>query len=190
MKYIIGVVGESGAGKGTFSKVFSEITTGKKVSVIKFSDILFKTLQIWDLPPTRENLQNLPVAFVEKFGEGTLTNAVRNYIDQQESDIVIVEGVRWISDVPMIRSFENNSLVYVTAEPKLRYQRMKMRGEKAGEDKKTYEQFLEEEKAKTEINISKIGISADFKITNNGDLNGLREQVGEIYDRIFGKIGS
>ncbi len=187
MKYIIGVVGESGAGKGTLSSIFSNLSKKRKVSIIKFSDILFKTLALWNLAPTRENLQNLPIAFVEKFGERTLTNAVRNYISQQKSEIVIVEGVRWLSDVPMIRSFKDNNLVYVTADPKTRFKRMKLRGEKAGEDKKTYQQFLEEEKAATEINISKIGKSADFKITNNGDLDELKKQVKIIYYQMFEK---
>lgn len=181
MKLVIGVVGENGAGKGSFSSIFVKIAKGKTVSVIRFSDILYKTLDLWNLKTSRVNLQKLPVALNKAFGEGSLTRACEKQVKNQKADVVIVEGVRWLSDVPMIRSFKNNTLVYITANPKTRYLRMKKRGEKAGESKKTYPEFLSEEKAKTEAEIKNIGKMADYKFTNNGKVSDLKRQVVKFY---------
>ncbi len=177
MKLVIGVVGENGAGKGSFSEYLTRLNPDLKVTRLKFSDILFSTLKLWNLPLTRANLQNLSIIMDKQYGSGTLTRATEGAVTKNKSDIVIVEGVRWDSDVPMIHSFKRNALVYIIAKRKIRFERMKIRGEKVGESNLSYSQFLKEEKAKTEVAIGKIGRSADFKIENNGTQKEFERQV-------------
>ena len=181
MKYLIGVVGEIGAGKGTFSAIISELAGKKTLKKIRFSDVLTKTLKLWDIPLTRANLQNLAIIMDQQYGKGTLTHAAKLYINKQKADIVIIEGIRWQSDVPMIRSFPNSFIIYMTADPKIRFERLKIRNEKVGESTKTYKEFLAEEKAGTEVEIKKIGKDADFKFENNGDLGELKGKIKQFY---------
>lgn len=184
MKYLIGIVGENGAGKGAVSSIIKGIG-GSKVTILKFSDILFETLKLWDLPATRKNLQDLAIIMDAQYGKGTLTHAGSVYIKKQAADIIIIEGIRWTSDVAMIRSFKNSFIIYVTAKPKIRYERMKSRGEKVGEENKTFKQFLKEEKARTETEIKKIGKSADFKVKNNKGVDELKAQIKKIYKKMI-----
>lgn len=182
---IIGLVGEKGSGKETFTKFFCEAMTDHSVAVICFSDLLAETLTLWGMPVTRKNLQQLAGIMNTGFGEGTLTHAIRERIKLQSSDMVLLDGVRWESDWRMIRELPNSMLIYLTAKPKIRYERLKLRNQKVGESEATIEQFLEEEKAYTEIFIAKIGADADHTIENNGTLAEYRERVRVFIQAFF-----
>jgi dephospho-CoA kinase len=187
MKYLIGVVGENGAGKDTFTTFLTAAAAPLTVSKHRFSDVLYETLNSWGIETSRSNLQNLAIIMNKQFGKGSLTRAARTRVGSDEADIVIIEGVRWKSDEPMIRTFVNNLLVYITAEPKIRYGRMKTRGEKVGEKNFSYEQFEKEERAETELEIPKIGAKADFKIENNGSLDEFRHKVEDLVSALLKK---
>jgi dephospho-CoA kinase len=171
MKKVIGLVGEKGSGKGTFVKFFSQIAQEKGLSVVsvKSSDILSETLSSWGIDLTRSNLQQLAIIMNAKYGDTTLSHAVEMRITRllHSHDIVIYDGIRWNSDVAMVRKFSNNMLVYITAPSEVRYNRTRLRKEKVGEDIASFEQFMEEEKVSTETDIPRIGGSADVKIVNN-----------------------
>ena len=188
MKIVIGLLGEKRAGKGTFVKLLSEFAKPKTVGCIRSVDVLYETLKIWDLEPSRSNLQNLFQAMEPKYGKEVLTQAVYKKIMSDESDIVIFDGVRMPADRDMVRKFEKNFLVYVTASPELRWERGKIAKEKAGEDTASFEQFMEEEKAHTEEFIPKIGEEADFKIANEGTLEDYEKEVKKFLDKIISPL--
>jgi dephospho-CoA kinase len=181
----MGVTGENGSGKGSFSDALISLASGSsiKLTKVKFSDVLFKTLGDWNIPATRSNLQDLALIMEKQYGEGSLTRATAEFVDKIKSDVIIVEGVRWNSDVRMIRSFKANAIVYITASPKIRFERMRKRKEKVGESSLTYKQFLKEDGAKNETYIKKIGKKADFKIENDGSVKDFEKKVGEFYKK-------
>lgn len=178
-KKIIGVVGEKGGGKGAFVKILQEIVGESQIMAVKSSDILADTLKIWNLPLSRHNLQQLAITMKATFGDTALSDAVKNRIDASPTQVVIYEGIRWPSDIEMIRSFPESTLVYVTAPVEMRYKRTLVRGEKVGEDKATLEDFIRDEQVATETQITKIAASADVKIENIGTAEDLREKVIE-----------
>lgn len=182
---VIGLVGAKGSGKGTFPTLLSEILPDKKIIVTRFSDILKETLAIWTIPSTRKNLQDLAVFMEEGFGDGTLANATKSRIEKIEADIVIIDGIRWWPDVKLLRSFERNYLVYITASPDTRFKRTSFRKEKIGKTEATYEQFINEEQAKNELNIPEIGKKADFLIDNEGDLEDYKNQVEKFIEKFL-----
>lgn len=174
---LIGLVGEKGSGKDTFSKYLQAIST-KKITHIRFSDLLKQTLKLWDLPPTRANLQKL-AQVLEDFGAGTVAHGIEKQIRETETEIVILDGIRWKPDVELLKKFPDHKLVYITAPSKLRFERLKNRGEKDGESDMTYEQFLEEEKAPNEVLIAEIGSEADAKIENDETIEDFEQQIKE-----------
>lgn len=169
MKVIIGLVGEKGGGKGKFTEMLIELLdeAGKKTAHARFSDILVETLKLWHLPNTRENLQKLSVIMRDAYGKGTLTNAVRQRLESLAADFVILDGIRWESDVELLRSFPHSLLIYIYADPEIRLERIRKRKEKSGEENTTLEQFLQQEQAETEKMIPAIGLTANLKIVNN-----------------------
>lgn len=184
MKLIIGLVGQKGCGKGTFVKLFKEAASDKKITHVRFSDILLETLNTWNLETSRENLQRLSVMMRNLFGEGTLTRATKNRIETADTDIVLLDGVRWESDLDMLRSFPQNLLVHVIRDPKKRWEGTKARNEKIGESETSFEQFLKEEQAETEQLIPKIGAKADITINNDGSTEDLNEEIEKFAELI------
>lgn len=180
---VIGLVGEKGSGKETVGNYIVQLLSDKKVMHIKFSDLLKETLDLWSLPATRTNLQDLAIIMDQHFGVGTLANAMFNRIQKMDAEIVILDGVRWDADVALINTFKKHYLFYVTAELKTRFERISKRIEKVGEGK-DFKQFLKEEQKPNEISISRLGSRADFKIENNANKAKLKKIINEIFNKI------
>lgn len=185
MKKVIGLVGEKGGGKGSFFNTLEEALPEKKIEKVSSSELLMKTLELWGLPNSREIMIKLVKTMNEGFGEGTLTNALKSQALKLDADIVTIDSIRLQTDFDMLRQIPNSILLYITADAKIRYERTKMRGEKADEAKATFEQFQKEESAHTEQLISEIGKQADFTINNNGTLEEFKFQVQEFIQKFF-----
>lgn len=174
---VFGLVGEKGSGKETFGNFLMEIASKKIISRVRFSDVLKETLDLWGIPPTRKNLQDLAVVMVNQYGPDALANAISKRVETLNADIVILDGLRWHEDVLLLRKFPKNLLIYITASLKNRFQRLKIRNEKTGEKNTSLKQFIKEENAKNELLIPKIGKKANFKIENDGTFNEFREKI-------------
>lgn len=186
-KLVIGLVGEKGGGKGKCTELIKTLIQEGTVKSARFSDVLNDILTTLHISASRENLQKLVLNLKNAFGPDVLTNAVYHRMLNEQADIVILDGVRWSTDEQMLRKLPNNALVYITADANIRYERTKIRGEKAGEDKTTFEQFLKEEQVETELFIPQIGSRADVKINNNGSLEEYEKQVKDFYEQYIKK---
>lgn len=177
MRFVIGLVGEKGSGKETFAKILQGLVPDKKIAHIRFSDLLKETLNIWDIPTSRENLQKIAVVMKDNFKTDAVSHATYQRINNLEAEIVLVDGVRWETDVKLIKKFKKNMLVYITADLMSRFERLKKRNEKLQEEDTSFEQFMKEEKAENELLIPIIGAKADYKIVNNGTLKEFKEDI-------------
>src|SRR3989338_1289494 len=182
---LIGLLGEKRSGKGTFVNFLSECVRPKRVGRVRSVEVLYETLKIWGIDATRMNLTKLAIAMDNAYGNGTLTEVVRQRIAKDNSDIVIFDGVRWLTDEKLIRGFEKNLIIYVTSDAEMRWKRGRAAAEKVGEDKTTFDEFLKEEKAKTEQSIPDIGSRADFKIVNEGTLEDYKKEVRKFCEKFF-----
>lgn len=178
MRLVIGLVGEQGGGKGTFTKLL-QAAIGSTFSLEKIGsgDLLIETLNLWNIPTSRANLQKLVVAMNQTYGEGSVTRAVQKRIENCKSEIIIIDSIRLLTDLEMLRGFPDSLLVYIAATQEKRYQRIRARKEKVGEEFATFEQFQQEELAGTEIYISQIANKADFRINNDTTVADYQKQV-------------
>ncbi|MDQ1284337.1 MAG: hypothetical protein QG620_685 [Patescibacteria group bacterium] len=186
-KIVIGLIGEKGAGKGTVAEYLI-----KKYGAVHYgtSKILRRTLEDLHVSVTRDNLVKLALVLKEGYGPSIIIDSLIQDMEKNGSDIIIADGIRMHGDVEPFRKKYGKSffLVYVTADLKLRFERTKARKEKDGEDKATFEQFLEEEGKLTEVSIHEIGKQADFKLLNNGTSEELIGQVEEMVKSIKYKV--
>jgi len=193
MKLVIGIIGPPLAGKETCANLFEKLLVedGYSVSRHTFSDILRATLKLWDIVPDRENLQKMAIIMNAEtgFGDGALSRAMRHRLKNDESDVTILDGVRWLGDEKMIRSLNDEGIktiiIYIEADAKIRYARLKERN-RAGESMTTWEDFLRQEKARTEVDIPDIGSRAEITLSNNyTDVNDFRKDIERVYESLF-----
>ena len=178
-KIIIGLAGQKVAGKGLFVEFLSEAARKRNLTVQQFksSDILTEMLNIVGIVAERANLQTLASLLVSGFGNGVISEAVRVKMEKSPADIVIFDGVRWLSDVQMIKQFPGGKLVFIKATKTIRYGRLRNRGEKPEEKNLSFSQFEAEEEAPTENFIPKIKEIADFVFTNNESKKSFQEKT-------------
>ena len=132
MKLVIGIVGAPLAGKETFANILEQLLVedGYLVGRHTFSEILRETLDLWGIPHGRDNEQRMAIIMNAEtgFGGGALSRAMRKRLMEDASDVVVVDGVRWLDDEQMIHSLDDegikNILVYISADTKTRYERL------------------------------------------------------------------
>lgn len=181
MLKIIGLVGETGAGKDYFYECIKKLK--KKVFCFRFSDPLKQALKIFLDDTKKEDLQWLAIVLRRRFGEDVLFRVLVNKSKNIKRGVLIFNGLRYWVEYKTIKKL-GGKIVYITADSKIRWQRVKSRREKK-DDNSSYENFLKLEKAKTEILIQKIGRRADFKIENNGSKLDFYQEVKKITAKIF-----
>ncbi|MFA6365147.1 MAG: hypothetical protein WCW78_01970 [Candidatus Paceibacterota bacterium] len=188
MKVVIGLIGKPLSGKETVGTMLIERiqNIGKVAHRRRFRDILEYTLTKWDIECNRTNLQKLAQIMVAEgaFGPNALSHAVYNYFIRDSADVVIADGVRWLSDEKMIRDIPNNKgiLLYISSNQETRFARAQAR-QREGEQNLTREQFLIEDSATTETFIDAIGLRADWTIYNEDGmtLEKLRSRVDDFF---------
>ncbi len=177
-KVIIGLTGEMGSGKDTFCNYVKE--NYKNVFVLRFSEVLTDVLKIFFDEIKREDQSWLGSSLKDRFGSDILVRALIKKANSIKEGIVILNGVRSKGEEKIIRE-NGGRIIYVTADPKLRWERVCIRKEKADDDI-SYEKFLEMHKLSTEVPVPKIGKEADFKLQNNGSKAEFYKEIKKTID--------
>ncbi len=181
MKIILGLVGDLAAGKGTISD-YVQSTYG--CTTYRFSTMLRDILDRIYVEKNRENLQELSTFLRQKFGQDVMSKVIAKDVEADKKNLVIVDGIRRPTDITYLEKIPGFSLVYVTADSNLRWQRLVARKENPGDEKKTYAEFLHDEQAEADQLIQTLGSQAKVKIINNGTKQELFAQVESILQQL------
>ena len=176
-KIIIGLTGPIASGKGTVKKYIVEKYMAKDC---RFSTILRDILNRVDMPICRENLQKISTALRQTFGEDLLAKAITKDAENLDSDVVVIDGVRRMTDIGHLIKLDHFVLVSIDAKPETRYKRLVLRNENEDDKTKTFEAFLNDHKIETELTIPEVMSYAKEKIDNNGCDEDLHRQIDEI----------
>ncbi len=182
-RLIIGLTGEAGSGKGTVASYLKE---KYGASTYRFSTVLREAAHTFAIPETRENLIRISIVMREAFGENLLAKALAAASAKDTNDLIVIDGIRRMMDVEELSRLPGFHLVYLTADIKIRYDRLKARGENDGETQMTYEQFLAEEQLPTETSIKEVAREAQTTITNDGP----REELFAAFDTLIARLSS
>ncbi len=180
-KIIIGLVGSLASGKETTKKYLVDKYEAKDC---RFSTILRDVLERVTVPNSRENLQKISTVLRANFGENLLAKAIANDASKLDANVVVIDGVRRFTDIEHLEALPNFFLVKIDADPKIRYERMKIRNENEGDDKKTYEEFLKDHEAEADIQIGDVMKAAKYSIDNSGSFEELYSQIDEIIKKL------
>jgi dephospho-CoA kinase len=75
--------------------------------------------------------------------------------------------------------------LYLTADPKLRWERLVKRNENPGDDKKSFDEFQHDENAEADRLIKELGKTAENIITNNLEMDLFYSEI----EKSLSKIG-
>lgn len=164
-KIVLGFVGDLAAGKGAACAYLKE---KYGVNAYRFSMPLRDVLRRIYIPISRGNQQLLSKVLRENFGQDLLSHVIYEDIMHDDNKIVAADGIRRPSDIALLKDLPGFRLVYITADSKLRHERLVKRAENEGDSTKTYEQFLADEQAEADKQIRDLGASANYVIENNG----------------------
>lgn len=176
-KIILGFVGEMVSGKGT---ICGYLKNSHNIGYHRFSTILRDVLDRLYLEKSRANMQNVSTLLRGEFGQDLLAKVIARDVSNDNHRIVIVDGVRRFADIEYLKKIKGFKLVYVTADPRVRYDRLVKRSENSDDKIKTFDQFKKDHKQESETEIIKVGKTADFTIDNNGNFKELYMQVDKI----------
>ncbi len=183
-KLIIGFTGEMSSGKGTATTLLK--TWYPNTPSVRYSDSLrefyawmrndflegYPLLSGLKEEASTAQLQALSTKLRELFGENTLERAIMARVGRfgDDSPIIIIEGIRRLVDITTLMKDDSVKfrLVYVEAQPAVRYHRHLIRNEKPGDNELTFAQFLALGSAEAEAQIRHLRYSADAIIDNSG----------------------
>lgn len=184
---LIGLVGRKGSGKGTVAKILKE---RYGAHVYRFSDILREEVKKAGQAESRENLIAMSEKMRHELGENILIKKLIEKISNDDAPLTVLDGIRRLGDLDGLDEFENFTIIDVYAPPQIRHERLRKRGENAGETTRSYESFLELENAPTEITIEEVEKKADVVIDNSEGLEVLEKNIENTISVILRQEGS
>jgi dephospho-CoA kinase len=180
-KIILGLVGPIASGKEISKKYLEKKYQGQS---FRFSTALRDILNRLYLPISRPNLQDLSLSLRTSFGANLLAQVINQDIINSKQNLIIVDGLRRLDDIAILKNLPNFYLIAIDAQQKIRYQRVIGREENIGDKDKTWKQFLEDEQKEAELEIPTVIAQAKYKLDNNGSLDELYEQIDKIIVKI------
>lgn len=183
-KIIFGLVGPMASGKDAVKKYLEQKHEGIS---FRFSSILRGALDCLGIEHKRENIMALSTWARQTFGEDLLAKAMAKNVKESTADLIIIDGIRRLTDIEYLRKDPDFVLVAIDAKTEIRYERAVKRNENVGDDKKSYEDFLTDHVRETEITIPEAMSHADYSLNNDGSFEDLYRQVENILEDIRNK---
>ncbi|MBI2411104.1 MAG: AAA family ATPase [Candidatus Kerfeldbacteria bacterium] len=174
---IIGLIGPKLSGKGTIAQYLQE---RRGAVVYSMSGVIVDITNRLYLPKTRANIIAAATAMRGAFGEDVFAQVLKKDIEGAQPALAVIDGIRMPKEVEIFSQLPEFTLIYVDAPLRLRYERALGRGEKAGENNMTFQEFQVEESAVTEQNISSLKEKAVAVIENSQSLEYLYSQIRQI----------
>ncbi len=173
---IVGVAGTNAAGKDTLGELREQLQHAKFVSL---SDILRRELDKRGLPHERSNLGGLSLEWRTESGPGVLADkTIDLYKSEKEAkgyQGLTLTSIRTPEEAESIQN-AGGIIIWIDADPKIRYARSQVRNGGRPEDQKTFEQFMDEEQAEMSpttqgngLNMGGVRDRANLTIINDFD---------------------
>jgi dephospho-CoA kinase len=180
MKKIIGIAGEIASGKDMMK---NHLVDKYKATPYKFSSLVRSILEIMHLPDNRENMNKLSLVLRNAFGEDIFSKVVYETVKNDDNEYIAIDGVRRPEDLEYFKKFDNFILVYIESSMEKRYERIIERKENPDDETKSLEEFKNDHKLNTELQIPGFKKLADYVIENNGTAEEFYQKIDEIVNK-------
>ena len=151
-----------GAGKSTIADGLKP----KGYDVINMGDAVREEATKRNLEPSRSNLGKLMLELREKNGPGAVAELIKPKIESSPSDVILIDGLRSIDEIQVIRKFGNVKLLAIHASTDTRFDFLQKRGRL--DDPQTKDHFEERDNRELGVGISNPIALSDYAISNIG----------------------
>ncbi len=160
-KLIVCLTGMPGSGKSTIVSALKS----KGIETLNLGDGVRAEAKRRNLEPSGENLGKIMLQLREKNGPGAIANLLTDQIQNSKSNIIIVDGVRSIAEIEVLKNVGSVKLLSIEAAAETRFKFLKARGR--SDDPETKEKFAERDNREISVGIDKSISIADETISNN-----------------------
>jgi len=150
-----------GAGKSTIA----EGLKSKGYEIINMGNAVRNEAKKRNLEPTGSNLGKLMLELREKNGPGAVAELVKPQIEDSESNVIIIDGVRSSPEIEVLKKYGTVKLLAIHASTNTRFGFLQERGR--SDDPKTKENFEERDNRELGVGISNPIALSDDAISNN-----------------------
>lgn len=158
-KLLIGITGAFGSGKSTAADFF----LAKGFTKITLSDFLEEELRKKGKPRiTRKLLQDEGNKQREKYGAGILAKKALEYVQKEEIERAVIDGIRNTEEINEFRRQENYLQLVILADRKIRFERLKKHKRR---EKLTWKLFEKLDSRDLGVGEGKNGLQVAFCIT-------------------------
>lgn len=151
-----------GAGKSTIAEGLKP----KGYEIINMGNAVREEARNRNLEPTRENLGKLMLELREKNGPGAIAELIKPQIESSPSNVILVDGLRSIDEIEVLRKFGNVKLLAIHASTDTRFDFLQKRGR--SDDPQTKDHFTERDSRELGVGISNPIALSDDAISNTG----------------------
>ena len=159
-KIIVCITGMPGAGKSTIVNNLQEIGFTK----FTLGDGIRAEAKRRNVDPSGENLGKIMLEVRAKKGPGAVAELIKDSIQNSTQDVVIIDGVRSIAEIDVLKQIGDVKLLAIDASPETRFNFLSSRGR--SDDPKTQENFQERDNREISVGLDKSIDIADKTITN------------------------
>ncbi len=160
-KLIVCLTGMPGAGKSTIA----EGLKSKGLEKITMGDAVRAEAARRKIEPTGENLGKLMLELREKNGPGVVAELIKNQIANSKSDVIVIDGVRSIAEIDVLKKFGTVKLLSIHASADTRFKFLSDRGR--SDTPSGREDFSKRDSREMSVGMSDSIALADETISNN-----------------------
>ena len=161
LKVIVCVTGMPGAGKSTVSKTLGNIG----FMIINMGNIVRDEAYKRNLSPTDNNLGALMLELRNTLGSKAIAELCINRIKDTESNLIVIDGLRSISEVEVFQTQGKVFTIAIHASPHKRYRYLSSR--RRADDPLSWNDFRSRDLRELSIGIGSSIALADEIISNN-----------------------
>ena len=177
-KLVVCLTGMPGAGKSTIASKLKE----EGYETFSLGDGVRAEAKKLNLEPTGENLGKLMLELREKNGQGAIAELLKKSIQESTHDIIIIDGIRSIHEINVLKEIGNVKLLAVNAAADTRFNFLRER--KRSDDPLTREKFEERDNREIGVGLEEIIGLADESIENNKvSINQMVESAIKIFQK-------
>ena len=181
---VLAAVGKNGTGKDYFLEY---VAKKYNLPMISIGDVVRELASKDGLELTRENLHKTSKKYMGQFGQTFFPEQIVKKIEDSDSKIYLVSGIRPLSDVRFLKAAFGDQFVLVDvviSDDAVRYERMLARG--AERDGNSVEKLKEFDAGEERLfQTSETEKMADYVIKNDGSVEDFYAAIEEFYENFL-----